>query len=115
MATTLIQTIPNDMWNPGYTYYYDGRPKCGDWWRKDSNGNYYIWSNIFGLRWLDPLGLIIKTHPSDNAIQYYQNNPKPPHHDTHIPTPIDDEVKMFILMTIAYFVYKNAKRKTVSV
>ena len=32
---------PDDMWNDTYEYYWDG----SNWWRKDSNGNYYIWIN----------------------------------------------------------------------
>lgn len=60
---------PDDMWNNNYNYYWDG----SNWWRKDKNGNYYLWTNLFGWRWYDPWGILYDTEPPEGTPQYYQN------------------------------------------
>ena len=73
---------PSDMWKNGYDYYYDKEAKTwyrGHWttdWRGRKIYSYETWlddwSIIFGWHWS-----ILDYGKSDNAVQYYEQNPVP--------------------------------------
>lgn len=99
------------MWLDGYNYYYEDNY----WYRGhyDKRGNYIYekWSSVFDADWLF-WNWYSGRNPGDDAIQYYQNNPKPHPYDPYADPIGEFPIGLLLILSFLFVYYKKLKNKT---